>query len=131
MLHTVIYRHTVILFILPYRYTVTSLCKAISIRMYIKNGLVLSKFYLCELNDCHMTCNLSQYKIITYPLAVIYLISSWNIKLFNHSPARVVVMGRPVHRITSIASSSSHLSYKIYTYVLYLKQLSISASRPA
>ena len=64
-----------------------------------------------------------------YPLAVIHLISSWNIKQFNHSPVIVEVIGRPVHRIISIASSC--LSYKIYMYVLCLKQLPISASRPA
>ena len=32
-------------------------------------------------------------QIIVRPLALIHLISSWNIKMFNHSPAIVVVIG--------------------------------------
>ena len=42
-------------------------------------------------------------QIIVCLLAVIHLISSWKIKLFEYSPAIVVVIGRPMHRITSMA----------------------------
>ena len=35
---------------------------------------------------------------------VIHLMSPWNVKLVNHSPARVVVIGRLVYKIASIAS---------------------------
>ena len=45
------------------------------------------------------------------------MILSWNIKLLNHSPVRVVVIGRSMHRIASI--SSSLLRYKLYTYTYY------------
>ena len=51
---------------------------------------------------------------MVYPLAVIHLMSSWNIKLINYSPATMVAVGRLMHTITSIASS--HLGYEIYTY---------------
>ena len=57
------------------------------------------------------------------------LILPWNNKLFNHSPARVVMIGRPMHRYISIVSSC--LRYKIYTYVLCLKQSPFSASQLA
>ena len=40
--------------------------------------------------------------IITYPLAVMHLISSWNITLFNHYPAKKIVIGRNMNRIASI-----------------------------
>ena len=36
------------------------------------------------------------YMLIIAPLAVIHLISSWKIKLFNHSQATVVVISTPV-----------------------------------
>ena len=55
-------------------------------------------------------------RIIVYPLIVILLISSWNVKLSIYSPARVVVIGTPVDRNASIALS--HLIYKTHTYVL-------------
>ena len=42
--------------------------------------------------------------IIACPLAVINLMSSWNIILFNHLPAIVVVIGRSIYRMASIAS---------------------------
>ena len=37
--------------------------------------------------------------MVIYPLAVIHLILSWNIKLFNHLPETLVVTGRPTHWI--------------------------------
>ena len=36
-------------------------------------------------------------QIIVCLLVVIHLISSWKIKLFEYSPAIVVVIGRPMH----------------------------------
>ena len=118
----------------PYRYTVTPIiwhCKII-LKHILRNDSALSKFFMWDewvSRDIHNRPNINN--CLSISCYMLILISSWNIKLFNCSPARVVVIGRPVHRITSIASS--HLSYKIYTYVLYLKQLklSISASRPA
>ena len=59
--------------------------------------------------------------MIVYPLTVIHLISPCNIKLFNCLPARVVMIGRPVHGIANIASLRHR--YKIYLYVSFcLKQ---------
>ena len=75
------------------------------------------------------SCGLKGLQIIVCPLAVIHLISSWNIKLFNYSPAIAVVIGIPANRITRIASS--RLRYKIYTYIACLQQFPISASRLA
>ena len=46
---------------------------------------------------------------------VTYLLLSWNVKLLNHLPAIVAVIGRLVQRMASIASS--YLRCKIYTYV--------------
>ena len=41
----------------------------------------------------------------------------WNIKLFNHSPARMVVIGRLMHRIASIVCS--HLKIQdIYVFTM-------------
>ena len=37
-----------------------------------------------------------------------------NIELFNHSPTTILVIGRPIYRIASVASS--HLKYKIQVY---------------
>ena len=48
--------------------------------------------------------------------------------LFYCLPARVVVIGTPMHRITSIASS--HLRYKISMHVLCLKQLTVPIDQP-
>ena len=44
-------------------------------------------------------------------------------KLFNQMSTILAVIGRPMHRMADIASS--HLRYKIYTYVLCLKLLSV------
>ena len=62
-----------------------------------------------------MTYIIGPYIIVIYSLAVIHLISPWNVKLFHRSSAIVVVIGRPVHRIASIVSS--HLRYKTYAYI--------------
>ena len=59
--------------------------------------------------------------MIAHPLSEIHLISSWNIQLFNHWPVIVIVIGRVVYRIVSIASSHLMTRYKIYAYVLCLK----------
>ena len=53
--------------------------------------------------------------INNYTLALINLLSLWNIKLLNHSPAILVVIGRAVYGMANIVPS--HFRYKIYTYV--------------
>ena len=53
--------------------------------------------------------------MIVYPLTVIYLILLYNVRLFNNSPAVVVLISRLMHRVMSIVPS--HHRYKIYVHV--------------
>ena len=84
------------------------------------------------MNNRHMAYIIGSNINNCYSLVVMHLIWFWNIKLSNHLPVGVVVIGRPMHRIVSIARS--YLRYVIHTYVcmyvmvLYLKLLPISAS---
>ena len=85
-------------------------------QVHIKNYSALPKMLLCKVNDCHVTYHWPQYEE-SYLLAKIYLISSWKIKLFNHLPATMVVIGRFMHIIASIAFSC--LRYKIYIWTAW------------
>ena len=68
-----------------------------------------------NINNClYISCN-----------ALDIAIEYW---LFYCLPARVVVIGTPMHRIKSIASS--HLRYKISMHVLRLKQLTVPIDQP-
>ena len=65
------------------------------------------------MNNHHVTyiigTNINNY------LSIIHFILLWNIKLFNHLPAIVAVIGRPVHRMASIATSPiSFTSYAAF-----------------
>ena len=71
-----------------------------------------SQNYLCKLNDHYVTYIIGPNINNHLSISIIHLISPWNIKLFNYSLARMVVIGRPMHKITSIASS--RIQYKIY-----------------
>ena len=76
----------------------------------INNCYAPYPFIGVDINYClSLSCNM--YFVICYHHGII-------IKLFNHSSATVIVIGRPVHRMASVASS--HLRYKIYTYILCL-----------
>ena len=47
--------------------------------------------------------------MIVYPLTVIYLISLYNVSLFNHSPSVKIPVDRLMHGVMTIAPS--HLRY--------------------
>ena len=87
---------------------------------------VYYKNYLHEMNIFHVTyvieANINNHLSISCNIFVIIM----EYLTVNHSQVIVVVIGRPVCIIASIASL--HLRYKIYTYVLYLKLSPIHAS---
>ena len=89
--------------------------------------------WLFQIQSHTYVCNWRQHKLSVHSFNMyIWYIPLWNFELFNHSPLVVVVIGRPVHRITSIASSC--LRYKIRIHILYVFCLNhslVSASRPA
>ena len=63
--------------------------------------------------------------IIVCPLTVINLMSSWNIILFNHLPAIVVVIGRSMYRMSSIATVLTTQIQDIHIYTIDLEKFSV------
>ena len=79
------------------------------------------------MNNGHVTYNQAQHEQLSISCNIFVIVMEY--ETVYHSPAIVVVVGRPVHRMNSTACS--HLKYKIYTHVLCLKLLPVPASRLA
>ena len=76
--------------------------KALSIH---KQWQITSQILLHEINVRHVTYLIGSHIKIFYQLTVIQLILLYKVRLFNNSPAVVVLIGRLMHGDTSIAPS--------------------------
>ena len=74
---------------------------------------MLPKF-LCKINNHHVTYLMGASINLHLSISCNTLIFSCNIKLFNYWPELEVVIGTPMHKIASIASSL--IGYKIYKH---------------
>ena len=94
------------------------MCHHLQPYTYISNDLVLLIIFLHEMKHHHNVRIIGA--IINHLSITCNTFVIVKLQCNNHSLAIVVVIGRPVNKITSIVTSQ--FIYKIYTHVLYLKQ---------
>ena len=72
------------------------------------------------MNNCQVTYIITTNIDDCMSISCNHFASSWNIKLFNHLPAIVVVIGRSTHRIAGI----------IACHILLVNSRSLDSRRP-